>query len=201
MGSENLKLVKKLYSAGFSVKNIATELNVSSNAAYYFFRKHNIQRRDRTEARNLAYDRQETSFQIKKNLTVYEKELKIAGIMLYWGEGSKWKGEKIIDFANSDLGTIKVFLKFLRVVCGVKEEKLRVYLYCYANQSPQHLVDYWSKKINLSKKHFTKPYIRKDYKREKTGKMKYGLVHIRYADKKLLDQMRKWIEEYSKKLS
>jgi len=39
---------------------------------------------------------------------------------------------------------------------------------------------------------FTKPYVRKDYKIEKIDKMPYGLVHIRYADKKLYLQIEKW---------
>jgi transposase-like protein len=199
--NEKLILIKKYYKEGYSVKDIAAKLNVSIDSTYYFFRKHNIKRRNRTEARNLAYDRQSATFSLKKNLSVYEKELKVAGIMLYWGEGSKWTGEKIIDFANSDLGIIKVFLKFLRVICGVKESKLRVYLYCYSNQEPSKLIEYWSKEINISKKQFTKPYVRKDFNNKKTGKMKHGLIHIRYADRKLLDQMRIWIGEYNQKLS
>ncbi|MEA3450168.1 MAG: hypothetical protein U9Q85_04340 [Patescibacteria group bacterium] len=198
---DKLSIIKKYYKQGYSVKDIAKIIDASNNATYYFFRKYNIERRNRIEARNLAYDRQDATFKLKKSLSNYEKELKIAGIMLYWGEGSKWDGEKIIDFANSDLGIIKVFLKFLRIVCGVKESKLRVYLYCYSNQKPVNLVDYWSKEIKISKKQFTKPYVRKDFNKNKVGKMKYGLIHIRYADRKLLDQMRIWIEECNKKLS
>ena len=33
---------------------------------------------------------------------------------------------------------------------------------------------------------------------DKIGKMPYGLVHIRYADKKLLNLLRQWIEETKK---
>lgn len=121
--------------------------------------------------------------------------------MLYWGEGSKWQGEKIVDFANSDTDMIKVFLRFLREVCVVNEEKLRVYLYCYANQNQESLISYWSEVTKISKKQFSKPYVRKDYDSNKKGKMKYGLVHIRYADKKLLNLIRTWIKENIEKFS
>ena len=116
--------------------------------------------------------------------------------MLYWGEGSKWDGERVVDFANSNSEMIKIFLSFLRIICGIKEDKVRIYLYCYSNQFPDKLIDFWSKEINVPKSQFTKPYIRNDYNKNKTGKMKHGLIHIRYADKKLLNLIREWIKEY-----
>ncbi len=196
-----LNIIASLYKKGLSIREISEELSVSIDSTYYFFRKNNIQRRNRAEAKNISFERQEPSFKFKKNLSSSEKELKIAGIMLYWGEGSKWEGEKIIDFANSDSAMIKVFLRFLRIVCGVNNQKLRVYLYCYANQNKNELIAYWSRITGISKKQFSKPYIRKDYDRKKKNKMKYGLVHIRYADKKLLNLVREWIEEHIEKFS
>ena len=197
---KKFNIIKKYYDSGLSAKDIAKKFKVSIDAVYYFFRKHKIKRRNRSEVRNLIYKKQKPSFKLKINLSGEEKELKISGAMLYWGEGSKWPGEKIVDFANSDIEMIKVFLKFLRVICGVKEEKLRVYLYCHSNQNSQFLIKHWSKITNIPIKQFTKPYIKKEYNKNKTGKMKYGLIHIRYADKKLLDFMRNLIKEHVNKL-
>lgn len=193
---EKLNQIKKMYDSGMSVQDIATNVSVSLDAAYYFFRKHGIKRRGIVEARHLVYSRKKPSFKIKKRLSYKEKELKTAGVMLYWGEGSKWDGERVVDFANSNSEMIKIFLSFLRIICGIKEDKVRIYLYCYSNQSPDKLIDFWSKEINVPKGQFTKPYIRNDYNKNKTGKMKYGLIHIRYADKKLLNLIREWINEY-----
>ena len=114
------------------------------------------------------------------------------------GEGSKWDGEKIVDFANSDPEMIVVFMKFLRNVCGIDESRLRAYLYCYANQKPKELENYWSKLTSIPQKFFYKPYIKKGFKAEKSGKMKHGLIHIRYNDKKLLLALREWIREVIK---
>lgn len=52
----------------------------------------------------------------------------------------------------------------------------------------------------IPKSQFTKPYVRNDFRKEKEGKMKCGMVHIRYADKKLLAQIMKWMEEFQDKI-
>jgi len=75
-----------------------------------------------------------------------------------------------------------------------------VYLYCYSNQSIELLLNYWYKLTNIPKSQFSKPYVRNDFLPEKSGKMEYGMVHIRYADKKLLYQIDNWIKEYGKKI-
>lgn len=197
---KDLALVKKMYNEGASVRQVAEHYQVSLDAAYYFFRKHKIERRTAGQNNTLAFQRKENTFTLKENLSATEKELKAAGVMLYWGEGSQWSGEKIVDFANSNPGMIEVFLSFLRRIFQIDESKLRAYLYCYRNQDAQKLVKYWSQVTKISVSQFTKPYVRQDFKAEKDGKMKYGLVHIRYNDKKLLNQIRGLIQEYKEKL-
>ena len=115
--------------------------------------------------------------------------------MLYWAEGST-AGDMTVDFANSDKDMIALFLKFLRKVCGIDEDRLRVYSYFYANQNISKNINFWSKVTKIDKKQFTKPYIREDYDKNKTQKMPYGLIHIRYSDKKLLNLIKNWINGY-----
>ena len=194
--NKELNKIKEYYKKGLSVREISDKIGVSMDAVFYFFRKNKIPRRSPAENNNLRFSKKLPSFKIKENLTVKEKELKTAGIMLYWGEGSKWDGEKIVDFANSDEKMIIVFLRFLREVCGIEEKKLRVYLYCYANQKPQELIKFWSKITRIPVKNFYKPYVKQDFKVAKSGKMKNGLIHIRYNDKKLLILIKKWINDF-----
>lgn len=200
INKNKLEIIKLLYESGKSVSDIAETYKLSIDAVYYFFRKYKIKRRNYSEARATYNLRKKPSFKIKTNLLIAEKELKVSGIMLYWGEGSKWEGEKIVDFANSDEGMINVFLNFLRKICGINESKLRIYLYCYANQNQDELINYWSKLTKVPVAQFTKPFVKQDFKQNKEGKMKHGLIHIRYADKKLLNQIRAWIDEYKIKL-
>ena len=120
------------------------------------------------------------------------------GIMLYWGEGYK-AGNGAVDFANSDPVMIKVFMNFLRKICGVNENKLHIYLYCYVNQDLQTLIHFWSNLTKIPICQFTKPYIRRDFDPKKAGKMAHGLIHIRYYDKKLWLLIKQWIREYADK--
>jgi len=196
VNKNKLRQIKNLYERGSSVSSIAKQMKVTLDSMFYFFRKHNIKRRSASETNNIRFTNRAPSFNVKKYLSNEEEKLKIAGIMLYWGEGSQWSGETIVDFANSNPVMIKVFLNFLRKICGIDEKKMKVYLYCYGNQDIYKLINYWRKVTGINKSQFTKPYVRSDYRSDKSGKMQYGLIHIRYYDKKLLLTIKKWINEY-----
>jgi len=198
LNKKDLNKVKHLYyKQGYSAREIAENFNASIDVVYGFMRRYNLSRRDFFESNRVRFERKKPSFVIKKNLIEKEKRLKIAGIMLYWAEGGKQSGRNFtVDFVNSNPEMIGLFLKFLRTVCIIDESRLRVLLYCYADQDSESLKKYWSKLTTIPLNQFIKPYIRKDFLPEKSGKMQHGLVHVRYSDKKLLLQIEKWIEDY-----
>jgi len=199
MSSLSIESIKKLYYEDrLSCKEIGDRLDVNQWAVLSLMRRKNLPRRSFQEANAVKFEKKPLSYVIKKNLSSTERKLKIAGLMLYWAEGQT---ESFIDLANSDTAMIKIFLKFLREICGVNEKKLRVYLYCYANQDVNLLMDYWCRVTKIPTTQFQKPYIRYDFDDEKKGKMKYGLVHIRYHDKKLFNQINNWIQEVIKKFN
>lgn len=187
--------VKHLYYEKlFSMKKVASTIGVSMDALVYFMRKNNLKRRSTSENEKIKFSRKPLSFRMSADL---ENELRAIGTMLYWGEGAK--GGKLgtcnsVDFANSDPRMIVVFLRFLREFCGVSEDRLRCYLYCYSDQNPKKLINYWSKTTSIPKKQFTKPYIQTNKTSER--KMRYGLIHIRYNDKKLLIEIENMIDYY-----
>ncbi|MFA4842649.1 MAG: hypothetical protein WC658_02310 [Candidatus Omnitrophota bacterium] len=188
------KQIQALYwDKKYTVEEIANKLNVSFWTLYNFMEKYGINRRDRSEA-GYNYNRIKPQFEIKSGLSFAEEKLKVAGIMLYWAEGTL-KGQTV-DFANSNPEMIKIFLKFLREICGVSEERLRVYLYAYTHHNLRNLRLYWHRITRLSLVQFTKPYVRKHNPNLSNRKLPYGLVHIRYNDKKLLELIKSWIEEY-----
>ena len=189
--------IKTLYwKDNLPVKEIAKDLQVSLWSLYDFMERNNIPRRSYSEA-NYLVNKDKPVFRIKESLSGLEQRLKIAGIMLYWAEGTL-KGTTV-DFANSDPEMIKVFLKFLRNVCGVDERRLRIYLYCHSYCDVERLKAYWHEITKISLGQFTKPYIREGSANLSKRKLLYGLIHIRYNDKKLLDIIRNWINEYVKK--
>lgn len=199
LGKSLVKKVMDLYcDKQLSVNDVANELGVSIDAVFYCMRKNGIKRRKKHESNAIRYERQKPSFKLKKINNEKLEILKVIGTMLYWGEGYKVGKKCTVDFANSDKDMILLFLKFLRKVCGIDEKKLRVYPYFYSNQDANRNINYWSRLTKISKKQFSKPYIRNDFRKEKKGKMPYGLIHIRYSDKKLISLILGWISEYKK---
>jgi len=195
-----LSLVKKFYyREKLSTIEIAKRLKTTPWIVQKFMIRKKLPRRTFTEANKVLFERKPKSFSLKQKLSKKEEALKIAGIMLYWAEGSKSNPKNrmwTVDFSNSNSGMIKVFLKFLREICGIDEKRLRIFMYCYADQNIKTLKKYWCKTTGVPLRQFTKPYVRQDFLPEKSGKMRYGLVHVRYSDKKLLLQVEDWIQEY-----
>ncbi len=187
----------RLYREGLSAQQIADHFNVSLNATFYSLRHQGIQRRSRKEANRIRYENATLSFQIKEHLSPLEEQLKLAGVMLYWAEG--YKIGSSIDFANSDPEMALLFCEFLNKICGVNQNRLRASLYCYEGQDIGALHSYWSNLLNIPLEQFTKPYIKQAAVTARGPRMPYGLVHVRYCDKKLLQLILKWIGEYSQK--
>lgn len=198
INDKTIKKVKQLYYTDkLSARAIAGKLGVSIDAVFYCMRKNGFIRRKPNESNYFRFERCKPSFNLRKLKTEKLRILKVVGVMLYWGEGYK-ASKSMVDFANSDKDMIQLFLKFLRRVCGIDEKKFRVYCYFYANQDIKKNIEFWSKITRIDKKQFTKPYIRHDFRKDKLDKMPYGLIHIRYSDKKLLNLIKEWIGEYKK---
>lgn len=177
--------LRKLYESGATMAVVARNFGVSLNAVVYAMRKASIPRRSLKEARNLRFDQQAPSFQARTLKNESELITATMGISLYWAEGYKTEKAMGIDFANSDPSMITAFMKFLRTCYKLDENRFRISLYAYSDQNIPKLIEYWSNLTNISRSKFTKPYIRQDFRTD-GRKMPYGLVHIRYADKKLL---------------
>lgn len=191
--------IKKLYyEKGMSAREVGEMLGASPWQIIRFMQKNDLPRRDQAETHQIAFLAKPPSFKAKRTLTIKEKELKTAGLMLYWGEGSKI-GNYTIDLANSNPLIIQLFLKMLRKIYGINENRLRVLLYCYPNQNTNYLINYWVNVTGIPSEQFSKPYVRKDFLEEKKNRMIWGLVHIRYNDKKLVARIKSDIEEVQKK--
>lgn len=194
MANISLRQVKSLYYRGLlGVPEISRRLNVSSDVLYDFMKANNLPRRSVIQHNALAFHRKPLSFSIKKPLTIHEQQLKIAGLMLYWAEGASTG--RTVDFANSNVEMIRLFLRFLRKIIRITENRIRIFLYCYSNQHPAKLVNFWSKVTLLPQSQFTQPYVRHDYAK-KGRQMPYGLIHIRYSDKKLHQYLKEERERF-----
>ena len=185
----------------FSMQQIADMLQISVSKVRYVLEKKNIKRRNVSEAIRLLNITKfkKGQFNIKKELSNKDQLLKIAGIMLYWGEGTKCGGSVVLSNSSPDL--IKIFLKFLREICGVSNKRLRALLHIYSDQNEKMLKKYWISVTKIPEDQFSKSFSHQKGKRGSYKKYSsFGTISIRYSDKSLLKIINQWIIEYSRKL-
>lgn len=112
-----------------------------------------------------------------------ENPLWLAGIMLYWGEGTKEKenshhGQRVA-FNNSDPKMLKVYLKWLEEVLKISGKDIKKEIYIHETGNLEKALEFWSKELACEKTDF-KVY----FKKNKVKKVRYnnenyyGLVRI-----------------------
>ena len=134
-----------------------------------------------------------------------KKELLILGAGLYWGEGYKRaiiKNGKArtyhpVSLSNSDPKLVVAFLKFLREICEIREEKLRAGLRIYQHQNAEQLLQFWSKLTKIPKERFEKFYY--GVSKSSLGKrpfniLPYGTIQIRVNSTNTYHKIMGWIE-------
>ncbi len=192
------KIIQKMYyQEGLGAIEIAKKLKKNYSQIYKFMKRHGLNRRLASETTNLKFLRSPLSYTQKIDLTETEKQLHIAGLMLYWAEGSK-ANKSVVDFVNSNAEMVCLFLHMLKTIYQINTARLRVLIYCYSNHDTDNLISHWSTLLNIPINQFTQPYVRHNFDPNKSHKMPYGLVHIRYSDTRLLSQIKADIDIIAK---
>ena len=135
--------------------------------------------------------------EVQKLLPLTKKELYIAELFLYWGEGVKGLNTHV-GLNNTDPRVVKFFLLWLVDVLGVQRNKVRVYLHLYSDMDVNKMKRYWSKRLGLPLKQFNKPYIKKSDHRLLTHKgFAYGTCGLYVYNARLKEKIIKGIEVIS----
>ncbi len=197
--NDKSKLIPALYKDGFSMGQIAKKMGLSPSTIRYWLDKNGIKRRLISDAINSWYSIKfnKKPFKLKINLSPNEKDLKTSGIMLYWGEGAK--SGNVVKLSNSDPDLIRLFLNFLRNICGIDEKRLKALIHLYPDHNENELLQFWIKITNIPRERFYKPFIHKGKKGSYKNKVKWGTLAINYPDKNLLKTLLNWINEYRDK--
>ena len=144
-----------------------------------------------------------------KNIS--SQHLRFIGIALYWAEGYKRfvvvKGRKRtyhpVSLSNSDQLFIKVYLRFLREICGVRNDHIMANIRIYDHMDQNYLLDYWSKITKLPRNNFGKTYygVSISSKRKRPyNRLKYGTIQIRVNNTQLFYKIMGWIEGIAQSL-
>ncbi len=193
------ELLEKLYfEHDLSAQEIADKLDVSYHKVSYWMDKYGIQRRDWSEASYLRHNPDGEKFCIDLS----DRELFVIGVALYLGEGDK--RSTALVFVNSDLGILKLWLRFLERVCNVSSDKLKAHISYYEDLSYPALLAYWSEELQIPQENFERPTLKKG--KVANGNIdgrrsSYGTVHIRFYDSRLKSLMMSWMEDLLKEKS
>lgn len=108
----------------------------------------------------------------KKWLPLSRRELLLAGLFLYWGEGGKTLFHTV-SLNNTDPKVLKFILFWLTKALKVPKEKIRVNLQLYSDMNVKRGIGFWSKELKISPSQFIKPYIKKS--------KRVGLTHKNFG--------------------
>jgi hypothetical protein len=134
---------------------------------------------------------------------ISQRELWFIGIMLYWAEGSKEKeycpGSRA-SFINSDPTMIKIFLHWLKEICGKDLEDITCDIFIHELQSHRtiEIIDFWANAIGCDPIYFQHIYYKKGNPktlRKNVGKTYHGILKINIKESSsLLRQIAGWTQ-------
>jgi transcriptional regulator with XRE-family HTH domain len=126
---------------------------------------------------------EECLLQGKRDIPILKKrELFIAGLGLYWGEGSK---KSAVRFYNSDPNAVKFMMEWFRKILEIEED--RFYMYININQIHKRrlkkVIRYWAEVTGISVAKFRKPSLIKAKNKKTYDNLSehYGTLCIRIA--------------------
>ena len=95
----------------------------------------------------------------KSLLPLTDRELRIAGLFLYLGEGSKRQPGQIL-VSNTDPDVIKFALYWYEKSLGIMKDKIKVGFQIYKDMDTKEESLFWSRHLRIPLKNFWKPYIK-----------------------------------------
>jgi hypothetical protein len=127
-----------------------------------------------------------------------KRELMLIGAALYWGEGYRIEIQKhspTISFANSDPNMAVLFLRFLREILRIPEEKIRPRVQIFGNIEPKDAVKFWSRILLISPTRF---HVYLAVSRAGSGKrpknfLPFGTLQINVCDRANAFRIQGWI--------
>jgi predicted transcriptional regulator len=124
------------------------------------------------------------------------REIFVAGLFLYWGEGTK-TSPSTISVSNTDPSVVLFFIKWLALL-GVSKEKVKVHLHLYSDMDIQKELDFWSKTLNVPLSAFRKPYIKSSKRAEISyvQKFTHGTCNVIYLNQPLHEYILASIEHF-----
>ena len=133
------------------------------------------------------------------------QELKLIGVALYWAEGYKrpivtsgrTRTHHPLALSNSDPELIRLYMRFLREVCGVRDERMTASIRAYEHMNERRLIEFWKDVTLLPQNCFRKTYYgvsKSSQGKRPFNRLPHGTIMIRVNDTSLFHKVMGWIE-------
>lgn len=173
----------KLRLSGKSYNEIMTILSVAKSSLSYWLKNYPLttQQMDllagrykakqvenfRNTMRSKRERRLKNTYQEQKInlLPLTKRELLIAGLFLYLGEGSKQTPGQII-ISNTDPNIVKFVLRWYTDILKIPRYKIKVSLQLYKDMDIDKEAAYWSNLLKIPTSNFWKPYIKNSHTKD-----------------------------------
>lgn len=103
--------------------------------------------------------------QCRKWLPLSNRELNIAGLFLYLGEGGKMS-RNTVGICNTDPSVMKFVLFWLVNGLKIPKNKIRLNLHLYSDMDISAEEGFWLTQLGLNKSSLNKPYIKRSFKKD-----------------------------------
>lgn len=124
----------------------------------------------------------------KKIKPLSNYELLLIGTALYWGEGCKRHSRSYGQYAslcNSDPYIIKIFIRFVREILKIQEERLKPSVHIYPTIDAKKAIIFWSNITNIPKNkfHITSQVSRASQGKRPKNLLPYGTLEVRVPNR------------------
>lgn len=118
-----------------------------------------------------------------------KREFYLAGLFLYWGEGTKTNSASIC-ISNTDPSVINFFIAWLDKILDVPINKIRISLQLYNNMNIKKEISYWSSTLNIPCSQFCRPYIKTSSSERinHKGSFGHGTCQAKIGDARLTEK-------------
>jgi len=106
-------------------------------------------------------------------LPLSKRDLFIAGLMLYWGEGTK-SHMYALELANTDPAVMKLFIHWLTKSLKAPKDKIKVRIQLYKDMDIDKTLQFWSKTLYIPLCQFVKPQVKKSSSKRINHKGSFG---------------------------
>ena len=127
-----------------------------------------------------------------------KRDLFMLGIALYIGEGTKW--QNLVRIVNADPKVIRLAVRWLKEICDVGENSIRLRIHGYPDTDFKKSQKYWSGVSGIPVNNFQSNIVDKRIgKSEKRGVLPFGTVHVTVVGDGRVGtslglKIRKWME-------